>query len=69
MDWHPLSSSTIERIGYDAPTMTLSVEFKHGGAYQYFDVPENVFQELLTAPSPGQYLAQNVKPSYRYARM
>lgn len=69
MEWHPLSSSTLERVGYDPHSLTLSVEFKNGSAYQYFDVPEHVFRELLAAGSPGQYLAQNVKSLYRYARM
>ncbi len=45
------------------------IEFNSGTTYQYFDVPEHVFNELLTAASPGQYLAQNIKSLYRYARM
>lgn len=68
MEWRSVSSSTLERLAYDPRTMTLSVEFKHGGVYQYFDVPEQVFEELLQAVSPGQYLAQNIKKTYRYAR-
>ena len=69
MDWQSVSSSTIERVAYDRQTMTLSVEFKNGTVYQYFDVPEYVFSEFIAAGSPGQYLAQNIKRAYRYARM
>lgn len=69
MDWHTVSSSSIERVAYDSSSMTLTVEFKHGGAYQYFDVPDQIYQELVNASSPGQYLAQNVKSAYRYSRM
>lgn len=69
MEWVAVSSSTLERVAYDGRTMTLSVEFKHGGFYQYFDVPEVVFQELLNAASPGQYLAHHIKKAYRYARL
>jgi len=68
MEWRNVTSSSVERIAYDAPSMTLSVEFKHGGVYQYFDVPETIFNELLQASSIGQYLAQHIKPAYRYAR-
>lgn len=69
MDWKTVNSSTIERVAYDSATMTLSVEFKNGNVYQYFDVPYTIHAELVNASSPGQYLAQNVKPSYRYARL
>lgn len=69
MEWHTISSSTLERVSYDSGSMTLTVEFKSGTAYQYFDVPEHVFSDLLSASSPGQYLSQNIKSSYRYARM
>jgi hypothetical protein len=69
MEWHSVPSSTLERVSYDPRSMTLTVEFKSGTAYQYFDVPDQVFNNLLSASSPGQYLAQNVKSAYRYARM
>lgn len=69
MEWHSVSSSTLERVAYDPSSMTMIIEFNSGTTYQYFDVPEHVFNELLTAASPGQYLAQNIKSLYRYARM
>ena len=68
MNWQSVMSSTIDRVAYDEPSMVLAVEFRNGSQYQYFDVPRHVYDELLNAGSPGQYLAQNVKKSYRYAR-
>jgi hypothetical protein len=61
-------SSTIARIGYDDESLTLTVEFITSGTYNYFDVPPHVFEAMRNAPSKGQYLAQQVKGSYRYAR-
>lgn len=61
-------SSTIVRIGYDAETMVMTVEFKSSGIYNYFDVPQHVFDGIRTAPSKGQFLAQQVKGNFRYAR-
>jgi len=49
--------------------MTLEVEFQNGNVYQYFDVPEAVYQEFRQAPSRGQFLNTNIKGVYRYARM
>jgi hypothetical protein len=62
-------SSNVESFGYDEGTQTLVVEFKKGGSYQYFDVPAQVFDAMKAAPSKGQFLAQSVKGTYRYARM
>lgn len=65
----PVSSSNVASVGYDQPTSTLVVEFKNGNVYQYFDVPEQVYEGLLQANSVGAYLNQAVKLSYRYARV
>jgi hypothetical protein len=69
MDWiESPESSNIARFGYDSDSRILKVEFKAGGVYDYFDVPENVFDGMRNAPSKGQYLAQQIKGTFRYAR-
>ena len=61
-------SSNITGFGYDGDAQVLTVEFKKGGRYQYYDVPQMVFDQMKAAPSKGQFLAQNIKGTYRYAR-
>jgi hypothetical protein len=61
-------SSTIMRIGYDNVSQIMTVEFKNSGTYNYFDVQPHMFEGIRNAPSKGQYLAQQVKGTYRYAR-
>ncbi len=68
MNRTPVISSNVASIGYDANTMTLEVEFTNGSVYQYFDVPETEYQALVSTSSVGQYLNQNIKPNFRYAR-
>lgn len=69
MDWiETPESSNIARFAYDDSCYVLKVEFKNGGLYDYFDVPQPVFEGMCNAPSKGQYLAQQIKGSYRYAR-
>ena len=60
-------SSTIVRVTYDSDQQILNVEFKNGN-YVYYDVPEQVFEGMRSAPSKGQYLAQEIKGRYRYSR-
>lgn len=62
-------SSNIARFRYTKETMVLTVEFKNGGRYNYFDVPEGEFEGMKAASSKGQYLAHNIKGRYRYARV
>jgi hypothetical protein len=61
-------SSNIAGFDYDANQKVLLVEFNNGGRYNYYDVPENVFEGMKAAASKGQFLAQNVKNVFRYAR-
>jgi hypothetical protein len=48
--------------------MVMSVEFHNGTVYEYFDIPQTLFEQLVAAGSAGQFLVQNVKGTYRYAR-
>lgn len=69
MNRQPVTSSNVADVGYDAPSMTLEIGFKNGTVYQYFDVPESVYQELLRSDSVGTFLNQQIKNSYRYAKV
>ena len=61
-------SSNVAGFDYIKERQVLVVEFKNGGRYNYFDVPEIVFERMKSAPSKGQFIAQNIKGKYRYAR-
>ena len=64
----PVTSSLLESVGYDAATRTLSVRFKTTGArYRYTQVPPDVFDELRSAESAGQYFNQKIKGQFSRA--
>jgi len=65
----PVDSSNIASVGYNDNTNTLEIEFNSGHLYQYFDVPKNIYDELLIADSVGKYFHNHIKGIYRYARM
>lgn len=69
MNRTPVTSSNIASIGYDEENAILEVEFNNGAVYQYFDVNENVFRELMGASSVGGYLAAHIKGFYRYSKV
>lgn len=62
-------STTVQRISYEEKTSTLEVEFHNGSIYQYFDVPEQIWNAFKTADSKGQFIHQNLKGYYRYSRV
>ncbi len=62
-------SSNIAGFDYVKERQILIVEFRNGGRYNYYDVPVTTFEGMKAAPSKGQFLAQNVKGVYRYARV
>jgi len=47
----PVRSSNIAAIGHEAETQILQVAFLDGSVYQYFDVPEEVYEAFITALS------------------
>lgn len=64
-----VESSNLASVGYNEEKQILEVEFKHGGVYQYFDVPENVYKELMNADSHGKYFSANIRNDYEYQKL
>lgn len=64
-----VNSSNIQSIGYDAPSATLEVEFTSGDVYQYFNVPDYLYQQFLQASSYEQFLNDNIRYNYRYQKV
>ncbi|WP_127126194.1 KTSC domain-containing protein [Georgenia sp. SYP-B2076] len=69
MDRERVVSSTIVEVGYDPSSRTLELRFTGGRLYRYFDVPEQVFADMLAAPSKGRYFNREIRDGYRYVRV
>lgn len=72
----PVISSDVESIGFKPYASThsgiLEVEFKTGAVYQYANVPETFYREIINAHSVGATLHARVKryPTlYPYTRV
>lgn len=66
MSRHPVDSSLIRSVGYDAASSILEVELLGGSIYDYFDVPYSAFSEFLAADSKGEYFNEFIKDLYAY---
>ena len=66
MERTSINSSMIASIGYDQSNGTLEVEFKNGGAiWQYYDIPEYIWEEFQSASSQGKYFIANIRDHFR----
>jgi hypothetical protein len=65
----PVSSSNIASVGYDPGSETLEVEFLDGYVYQYYNVPQGIYDELMGAPSKGKFLAYQIKDRFPFSRV
>jgi hypothetical protein len=66
----PVRSSNIASIGYDARSEVLEVAFHSGSIYRYFDIPEYLYDGIMSAPSHGKYLDIHIKKAgYPYERI
>ena len=66
-----IESTMIAAVGYDEQNHELEVIYRDGAVWRYRDVPEHVYQELLTTESKGAYLREfviDVYTDYRVRR-
>ncbi|UII19390.1 KTSC domain-containing protein [Fulvivirga ligni] len=63
-----VESSAMEAIGYDSNSAVLRIQFTDS-VYEYYDVPQYVYDELLSADSKGAYANKNIYKQYAQQRL
>ena len=69
MEMIAVDSSNLKAVGYDIDESRLEIEFRSGAAYEYYDVPQYVYDGLMAADSKGKYADQNIYKVYRQNRI
>lgn len=59
------TSSNIARLHYDAETAVLKIEFRSGKTYSYEDIPYDIFNAFVSAPSAGKFFNTTIKGVYK----
>lgn len=62
----PYKSSYLETVGYEPGTRELEAEFTDGAIYSYDNVPQQTYENMLAAPSKGQYFYNYIRKGYPY---
>jgi hypothetical protein len=63
-----VDSTTMRSVGYDSVAQVLEIEFTSGAVYQYLEVPDRVFGELMHAESKGRYFNEEIRDDYTALR-
>ena len=69
MNLTPVESSHVDAVGHDPATNTMRVRFKGGRIYDYENVHEAHFEELLKSGSPGAHIRQKRQSDAVAARL
>jgi hypothetical protein len=60
-------SSAVDRATYHSGQRVLDIWYAGGDRYSYFDVPPEIYRQLRSAPSVGEFVNREVKPRFRCA--
>lgn len=63
----PVSSSNLKAAGYDPKARELHIQFPNG-LYIHDDVPQEEFDNLMAAESPGGHYHRNIKGKFAHRR-
>lgn len=59
-----VNSTCLSDVSYDLNTKTLTVTFvKSGASYEYYGIPESVYEDLVNASSVGQEYVFSIRNS------
>lgn len=64
----PVVSDNLLSVGYNALSNILRIEFKNG-LYEFYNVPEHVYQNLLNSTTKEKYYYRFIKDIYPAIRI
>lgn len=69
IEQHPVESSNISALGYDAERSVLALTFKSGDVWHYGSVPYDLAEKLFEAESKGRFYVANIKGKFSAEKM
>lgn len=64
-----VESSMFTELGYDKTNQSLLVRYTNGVLYQYFEVPEYLWNDMQAADSMGSFFSKNIREEYRFEKL
>lgn len=64
-----IKSSNLKFASYKTEPKTLSVTFKNGTIYEYYEVPWDVFTKFRMSDSQGKFLNSKINKIYEFKKI
>jgi hypothetical protein len=61
--------TTANMIDYQYKARVLQVKFSDGSSYEYFDVPNNIYNKLLNSDVPSRFVRRNICTAFVYRKV
>lgn len=65
MEMLRVNSSAMNAVGYDPQTKRMKIQFTQGKTYDFCNVPQYIFEGLLSASSKGSYYNDHIRDKYQ----
>ena len=63
---YTITTTTSNIADFEYKQQVLTVYFLDGNAYEYFDVPKEVYRKLVNADSPGRFARRHIFNEFLY---
>ncbi len=63
---HTITNASL--IDYQYKARVLEVKYSDGSVYEYFDVPNNIYNKLLNSDVPGRFVRRNISGAFVYRK-
>ena len=64
-----MPSRVIRRFSYQAKDKALDVTFVSGRCYRYLNVPQQVYQDMQSSFSKGEYFNRHVRDHFAFEKL
>ena len=66
----PVVSHNVAEVGYSHGTLEVAFKYKNwASVYQYFNVPEDLYNGLMEVEHPSTYINTHIKGAYEYKKV
>lgn len=69
MERTSVESASIRSIGYDRPRHVLEIEFRSGAIYEYAEVPQRLYEEMLLTESKGRFFQTRIDKHFAFEQV
>jgi hypothetical protein len=68
---HPIAveSTLLASVSYSSGQRMLQLQFRDGSRYRYFDVPVELYRQLVQSDSKGAYFNRYIRNQFRFQEL